>query len=262
MRTLSAILSAIRSTMSASSQNMLAPEVPLAYEQAGSHVHVRVTMPPKEYEKKPTDHLYWASTTSADKAPPPKPLSAEEAAAIQARAVAAANGGSAWNKGGNTWEEKKINTWACTLLKDEILPTIAYELPSSALRLPNLPGGVDFDGADAVSVRVTGVDSVSGECTYVLSRGKQRVVFELQMKLLLEAEVKLGGSLQTILTGKLTVPEVSNDDLDEPKMPSTYKCTCDQPPFAKYLAHVAMGAWPGIKASLESLVDQSKVKWC
>ena len=129
--------------------------------------------------KKPTEHLYWARTSS-NMAPPPKPISAEEAKKMEN----GTSGGSAWNKSGNTWEEKKINTWAQELLKDTLLPDLTYELPGAAGAMPALPKLNDLgDGDKKLKVRVLSVESVSGDCTYVLSRGKQRVVFELVIKL-------------------------------------------------------------------------------
>ena len=96
-------------------------------------------------------------------------------------------GGSAWNKGGSTWEEKRINTWAHDTLKDVLLPELGYELPGASGSLPNpnlVPKGAALsEAAQRVCVRVLSAESVTGECTYVLSRGKQRVVFELTIKL-------------------------------------------------------------------------------
>ena len=179
-------------------------------------------------ERKPTDHLYWARSESKGAAPPPKPISAEEAKQLAAASSTA--GGSAWNKGGNTWEEKRINTWAHELLKETLLPELSYELPGAAGAVPKLPSGQEGDGGEPrVTVRVTAVDSVTGECTYVLSRGKQRVVFELTMKLVLEVELHIGGELKQILSGKLTLPELSNDDLDDAKLPGGGKCLCALP---------------------------------
>ena len=97
-------------------------------------------------------------------------------------------GGSAWNKGGNTWEEKRINQWAFELLKETLLPELAFELPGAAGSPPALPRGEDGGGGEQrLRVRVLSADSVTGECTYVLSRGKQRVMFELQIKLQVRA---------------------------------------------------------------------------
>ena len=99
---------------------------------------------------------------------------------------------SAWNRGGSTWEEKKIEKWAMKLLKESLLPELSYMLPNmeGGTQCPPLPATEDSGGAPVtVSVRVAEADKVDGEATYVVSRGKQRVVFELTMKLGLEMEV-------------------------------------------------------------------------
>ena len=137
--------------------------------------------------KAPTDHLYWARSSSQNAAPPPKKLSAEEAKQLEASSSAA--GASAWNKSGNTWEEKPVNTWAFELLRDTLLPEMTYALPLATVPVPPLPPS-EADAASgnvSVSVRVLKAESVTGECTYVVSRGKQRVVFELQIKLQVRA---------------------------------------------------------------------------
>ena len=211
----------------------------------------------EEEQRMPTDHLYWARSASAGAAPPPKPISAEEAKRLEA---SSSTGGSAWNKSGNTWEEKKINQWSFDLLK-AMLPEQAFELPGAG-NLPRVPE--DYGGlAVKLRARVLSVESVSGECTYVLSRGKQRVVFELQIKCSLEMELRAGDELKHILTGKLTLPELSNDDLDEAKLPGGSKCTCDQGGEwrAFFEASAKAGMWPTVKGSLEALIEQAKQKW-
>ena len=221
------------------------------------------TQPPsaggkEEFQRKPTDHLYWARTSSSN-APPPKQITAEEAAKLQQQTSSSA-GGSAWNKGGSTWEEKDIKSWAHELLKTELLTTITYNLPTASATLPALPADDGGTAPDALYVRVLSADKVSGECTYVLSRGKQRVVFELDLKLKLEIEVKAGGQLQTIVTGTLHVPEVTNDDLSEAKLPSA-KTMCDQPAWKPGFEFAAKQSWPALKESLETLVERAKDKW-
>ena len=182
----------------------LTPEVPPPVAEAETSATVgTVSAQPEEYAKKPTDHLYWARSSSANAAPPPKAISADEAKRLE---VAASNaGGSAWNKGGNTWEEKKINQWAIDKLKEEHLPLLAYSLPSGSASLPATPTCQDMEGVSknvTAKVRVASVDAVKGEATYVLSRGKQRVVFEIELKLSLEIEVMDGDVLKTIVTGE------------------------------------------------------------
>lgn len=176
--------------------------------------------------------------------------------------ASSSTGGSTWNKGGSTWEEKTVNQWAFDLLKDTLLPEIQYELPTATVPMPALPKSEDLgDGERRLHVRVLSVESVKGECTYVLSRGKQRVVFEMEIKLKLEMELHVGDELKTILSGKLTVPEVTNDDIGESKMVSGCKCTCEQDGWKPFFEAASKGSWFGLKASLESLVDQTKQKW-
>ena len=64
------------------------------------------SQPTKEHERKATDHLYWARSSSTNAAPPPKAISAEEAKKMAESSSLA--GGSAWNQGGSTWEEHGI----------------------------------------------------------------------------------------------------------------------------------------------------------
>jgi len=202
--------------------------------------------------------LYWARSSSQNAAPPPKPLTAEEVKAMEAKA--AGSSGSVWNKGGSTWEEKPINTWAHEWLK-ESLGEMAYELPAAGA-VPAVPKGDELEGAAlSVRVRVAAVDSVSGEATFVVSRGKQRVVFELALKLQLEMEVHADGNLKTILTGKLTLPEVSNDDLDEARLPSGCKFTCEQAGWKPFFEAAAKASWGGIKTNCTRLVESAKAKW-
>ena len=214
----------------------------------------------EELKRKPTDHLYWAKTSSVNAAPPPKQLSEEEAKQLEASSSGA--GGSAWNKGGNTWEEKKINTWVHELLQSELLPAMAYELPTaSTTKLPSMPADDQGVAPDGLAVRVANADKVTGDCTYVLSRGKQRVVFELELKLKLEVEVRAAGMLQTIVTGVLHVHEVTNDDLTQPKLPDA-KLTCDQgAEWQSAFEYAAKQSWPSLKSVLEALVARAKEKW-
>jgi len=177
--------------------------------------------------------------------------------------AASAAGGSVWNKGGNTWEEKKIDNWAFELLKNTLLPEMTYALPLPGIPVPALPGSAGDlgDGERRVTTRVLSCDSVSGEATYVLSRGKQRVVFELKIKLKLEMELHVGSELKSIITGTVTLPEVTNDDLSEAKMPSGVKCTCEQDGWKPFFEQAAKASWMQLKATLEVLVDNAKTKW-
>jgi len=87
------------------------------------------------------------------------------------------------------------------------------------------------------------------------------VVFELALKLQLEMEVHADGNLKTILTGKLTLPEVSNDDLDEARLPSGCKFTCEQAGWKPFFEAAAKASWGGIKTNCTRLVESAKAKW-
>jgi len=227
----------------------LTPEVPLANTAAA---RAEAT----EVQKKATDHLYWARSSSANAAPPPKSISAEEAQKLAEKSSSA--GGSAWNSGGNTWEEKKINAWAIETLKQQLLPQISYDLPSAVGPLPTIPQSPEVEGASRVHARVLSAD-VKGECTYVLSRGKQRVVFELEFKLELEIEVFANDELKTILSGKLNIPEITNDELGDAKLPSC-KCICEQAGMKPFFESVAKLSWPALRTQLEALVEESEAR--
>jgi activator of HSP90 ATPase len=155
--------------------------------------------------RKPADHLYWARTQSTLTPVKNKPLDRDAAEALEQ--AAAAKRGAAWNAA-STWEEKDISKWARELLSETLLPSVAaaFELsPSESAKLP-----AEFHGSTGCgcSLKVASVASTTGDVTHVLSRGKQRVVFELGIKLFLELEVWQGSELKHILTGTLNITEV------------------------------------------------------
>lgn len=207
--------------------------------------------------KAPSDHLYWARSSSINAAPPPKPISAEEAKKMEA----SSSGASAWNKSGSTWEEKKIDAWAFEILQDTLVPEMAYQLPMPGVPVPALPASETGGGELRVSVRALSCDSVSGEATYVMSRGKQKVLFELKLKIKLEMEVFVDAEMKTILTGMVTLPELSNDDLSDAKMPSGCKCTCEQTGWKPFFEQAAKASWAEVVKALEALVSNAKQKW-
>ena len=86
------------------------------------------------------------------------------------------------------WEEKEITKWSKELLREELLPSLTLSLPSEGAALPALPAAHEALAAAAAAgslsaqLRVTGVEKVDGEATHIISRGKQRVVFEFTLK--------------------------------------------------------------------------------
>ena len=214
-------------------------------------------------EKTAAKHMYWARSASLTPATTvvPKKLDAAEAAALEAAAASkAASTGAAWNAA-QTFVEKSVSKWAHDLLSETLLPDLSGE---SSDALPPAPAGADGAAAPSatrVKCRVISIETVSGDVTFVVSRGKQRLLLELELKVKVEAEVFAGDELQTILTGMLTVDEVTGDDLGGAKMPSS-KCTCEQKAWKPFFTKAAPAAlWPPLKEALVALQEQGKAKW-
>jgi len=157
--------------------------------------------------KKPSDHLYWARTQSTTAPVEHKPLDKDAAAALMQ--AASAKPGAVWNAA-STWEEKDISNWARELMSETLLPAVqaSFELPPREAAALN----AELAGAASVQIelRVVSVTSAMGDVTHVLSRGKQRVMFELGLKLKLEVVVRADGETKQILVGILNIMEVSS----------------------------------------------------
>jgi hypothetical protein len=162
-----------------------------------------------EEQKKPSDHLYWSRTPSTTKPVEHRPLDPEAAAVLECRS----RPGASWNAAA-TWEEKDISKWVRETLGETMLPiTLEFDASANEVYAWRLCEPALEPGASVrIALRVKDV-TVSGEATHVLSRGKQRVVLELGIKLKLEVEVRQGespkGILKQILTGILNVTEAS-----------------------------------------------------
>ena len=91
---------------------------------------------------------------------------------------------------------------------------------------------------------------------------KQRVVLDLKIKLKLEMEVHVGGELKTILVGKLNIPEITNDELDDEKLPGECKATCEHnQAWSQFFDRAAKGSWSRLQPTLKELIEQTKQKW-
>ena len=168
--------------------------------------------------------------------------------------------GSAWNKSGSTWEEKPVNAWAYETLT-ESFGQLAFDAPTA--KLPKPPE--DYGGGEVqVSCKCEKVVSIKGDVTYVVSRGKQRVVLELTFTIRFELEVRVDGELKQIVPGKLTATELANDDLDDDTMPDCIKVQCDSSAakwksfFEKAVTH---GGWKPVKAAINGLIDGAKQRF-
>jgi hypothetical protein len=74
-------------------------------------------------------------------------------------------------------------------------------------------------------------------------------------------ELHVGGTLKEIFTGKVTLPELTNDELDEGSMPSGCKCACDQAGWKPVFEAGSKRCWAPLKGVLEALIEQAKQKW-
>lgn len=203
-------------------------------------------------EKAPSDHLWWARNKSEAAPVEHKPLAPEEAAKI---AAASANAkGSAWNAA-STWEEKDISKWAHELMKATLLPALELEL--SADELPKLAELADFS---SLRLHVTEAGKCTGDATYLLSRGKERIVYELAVKVKLEMELRRDGQLVEIVTGSLAIDELSSDDASAKALPF-HTAKCETGGWEKPFQQSCKALWPPLQATLASLVEQAKAKW-
>ena len=183
----------------------------------------------------PSDHLYWARTKSNAAPVEHTPLTADEAASLAQQNRANVNA---------AWEEKDVSKWAHELLREQLVAGVVGTVA----------------GAESATARVTEVISCKGDVTYVLSRGKQRAVFELALKLKVEVEVREGDELREILTGEMHVPELANDDLSAKALPAA-KLRCEQAAGARAFEGGCRAMWPSMVEALQSLVEQTKQRW-
>jgi hypothetical protein len=135
-------------------------------------------------------YTYFAASGSGGAAPPPAPaapVSAEQAAAVEANAAKPTNG-SAWNAAG-TYEERDVSAWARTRVEALLLEA----------------GG----SAPCGKVAVTSA-ACTGEAHVVFVRGKRRAAFELRVSM----GWRSGENDQIQGTAK-TREEVTGDDIDD-----------------------------------------------
>lgn len=206
--------------------------------------------------KRADSHLTWARSKSTTTPVEPKKLSESEAAALETKA----GPGAGWNSA-QTWEEKDISKWSKELLQEQLLPALALMLPSEEVAMPPPPASQEAlvaaaaDGTLQCQVKVAAADKLDGEASHIVSRGKQRVVFEFTFKLKLEVEVRIAGELHEILTGTVSMGDVTNDELQAAKMPSA-KCTCEQAGYLPFFEPVVRSFWPTLRTGLNDYVDQ------
>lgn len=211
--------------------------------------------------KRADSHLTWSRSKSSTAPPEPKKLTGAEAEALETKA----GPGAGWNSA-QTWEEKDISKWSKELLQDTLLPALTLILPSEEAAMPPPPASQEAlaaaasDGTLQCQVKVTAVENLVGEASHIVSRGKQRVVFEFTLKLKLEVEVRVAGELHEILVGALSMSDVTNDELQAAKMPSA-KCTCEQVGYLPFFEPVVKSFWPTLRTGLSDYVEQVRGGW-
>mmetsp|Transcript_38249 Transcript_38249/g.108132 ORF Transcript_38249/g.108132 Transcript_38249/m.108132 type:complete len:215 (-) Transcript_38249:221-865(-) len=139
----------------------------------------------------------WASTSASSKAPKVKKISEEEAQQVHAMHKSASGSGSLWNAA-QTFEERDVSKWAKEELSRQLLQ-VKCEAESGA-----------------VVVALSEVKKADGDANIWLVRGKKRVGFEFKVECKWNAAVsEQGGEEPLNVTGRLTVPNLAVDELDE-----------------------------------------------
>jgi len=116
----------------------------------------------------------------------PKQLSAEEAKALEDQKKSNAGEGSVW--AGNTWEDRKMNSWAEAKLRELAGPCMATT------------------GEDTIAVKE--VESFTGTASIYVKQGKKKYFYDLTFKLKWEIE-----SLNA--SGTLEYKDIVQDDVED-----------------------------------------------
>jgi len=124
----------------------------------------------------------------------PKQLSAEEAKALEDQKKTNAGAGSVW--AGNTWEDRKMNSWAEENLRELAGPCMATI------------------GEDTIAVKE--IESFTGTASIYVKQGKKKYFYDLTFKLKWEIE-----SLDA--SGTLEYIDVVQDDVEDADVTPTIK---------------------------------------
>jgi hypothetical protein len=146
-------------------------------------------------------YSYFAASANANAtAAPPKPLTPEEAAALEQQAKARGNG-SAWNAAG-TYEERDVSAWARRRIEQLLILEGAggEEAAAAAGAAARSPCG---------AVEVTSA-AATGDAHVIFVRGKRRAAFELKVSMSFRST-----SNPEIQGTAKTVEEVTGDDVDD-----------------------------------------------
>ncbi|XP_066378386.1 uncharacterized protein [Miscanthus floridulus] len=142
--------------------------------------------------EKTTSYRYWVREATADAAPLPAPrkLDAADLAANPTPATL----GSVWNQAG-TWEEKNLNSWANSRIKD-------------------LLGSLDPLELSTGKASVYEVSRCSGDAFLVIVRNKKRVGYTYELSLKFKGEWLIKEEKKKV-KGHLEIPEFSFGELED-----------------------------------------------
>ncbi|CAL5040968.1 unnamed protein product [Urochloa decumbens] len=142
--------------------------------------------------EKATSYRYWVREATGDAAPLPAPRKLD--AADVAANPAPASLGSAWNQAG-TWEEKNLNSWANSRIKD-------------------LLGSLDPLEFSTGKASVYEVSRCSGDAFLVIVRNKKRVGYTYELSLKFKGEWVIKEENKKV-KGHLEIPEFSYGELED-----------------------------------------------
>ncbi|XP_062218168.1 uncharacterized protein LOC133918339 [Phragmites australis] len=152
----------------------------------------------EEAAEKALSYRYWVREATGDAAPLPIPRKLDPAAAA---AATAANGngnpaplGSVWNQAG-TWEEKNLNSWANSRIKDLLGSLGSLEFPTGKASIEE-------------------VSKCSGDAFQVTVRNKKRVGYNYELTLKFRGEWLIKEESKEV-KGHLDIPEFSFGELDD-----------------------------------------------
>ncbi|KAL5200749.1 hypothetical protein ABZP36_021952 [Zizania latifolia] len=145
-----------------------------------------------EAAEKATSYRYWVRDATGDAAPlpPPRKLDAAQLAANPPPSTL----GSVWNKAG-TWEEKNLNSWASSRIKD-------------------LLGSLDPLEFSTGKASVYEVSKCSGDAFLVTVRNKRRVGYTYELGLKFKGEWLIKEESKKV-KGYLDIPEISFGELED-----------------------------------------------
>jgi hypothetical protein len=204
-------------------------------------------------ERTPASHLTWARNKSTTEPVEPKKLSEAEAAAMASQNAGAGstwNSSQTWEEKEITkWSKQLLREELLPTLTLS-LPSEGAALPALPASHEALTAAATA-GSLSAELRVTAVEKVDGEATHIISRGKrsalphcaahhtdagtrthtrtrthahthahvhrrllsERLVRARQLQL--QLELREGDELREILSGTMTVAEVTNDELQQ-----------------------------------------------